>query len=817
MTSKYSVLFFKENLTSHISTIEQLLFEGKKVFWFGASSDVLTLKGRFKAFADSFFLQVFDVSQLSVADNYPSIRIVDGIGIDSDYESLIGFLEDNVPEFNAAQYKVEHCLSDSNIVVKASAGTGKTTVMIDRILYLMHTIPNLRMSEIFMITFTNEAANQMNDRLQQILLKKYSLTRNKRYLSWLEQQSQMNISTIDSLAYDLFKRFGTAVGFGRDLEIRPLEYERKNIIKDILSECFDEKSSIISQIGMNLSESVNLLDGYIKELKMKGYSSNDIMCKDWGIAVDSAIAAKLQLVIKKTIHDFDARYRQLKLDYNAISINDLFFDFGHFLLEGKFDLSGLEMKYLFVDEFQDTDATQIKTFARLSNKIGAHLFAVGDVKQSIYGFKGATDAAFDILHEEMKGNLTYFSLRNNYRTCANIMTRMEEYFYRWTQDGLLRYEESVRPFKQEKGSISMNFINKKNINEYTLRAISDSLDSLESDIRSGRKKLTDKTKVAVIVRGNKKAADIAKLCRDNGKTVVLNSDRPFFLSAAVRDFYALINAFVFPDNPTHLYNYLMTPYASYKGVISVSEMERAVASDGDALKYLSQFLIQTKYTDYQKDFRIRPVLSVLKDIYEKENIIDNFIAMDKLSMYGSEYSEAKINKQALIDAKSYQKNLDKLMEMIQQRMEGEFTTLYDLYTYLSLMIATNRDEMEPDIEMDNDYTSVYIMTVHKSKGLEFDTVIMPAMNGPLVPRENSTIMSFDDKVAWFYTNSNGVKIKSEHYETLRKQAIQRGMAEETRMLYVAMTRAVNKIVMLVNNYDYISWSTLIRRVGLINE
>lgn len=57
------------------------------------------------------------------------------------------------------------------------------------------------------------------------------------------------------------------------------------------------------------------------------------------------------------------------------------------------------MKYLFVDEFQDTDATQIRTFAALVQTIHAKLFAVGDVKQSIYSFKGATDEAFDILEE----------------------------------------------------------------------------------------------------------------------------------------------------------------------------------------------------------------------------------------------------------------------------------------------------------------------------------------------------------------------------------------------------------------------------------
>ena len=53
---------------------------------------------------------------------------------------------------------------------------------------------------------------------------------------------------------------------------------------------------------------------------------------------------------------------------------------------------------------------------------------------------------------------------------------------------------------------------------------------------------------------------------------------------------------------------------------------------------------------------------------------------------------------------------------------------------------------------------------------------------------------------------------------MRKEAVQKGVAEEARMLYVAMTRAVNKLVLLVNDWDnYESWSTLIRKVGLINE
>ncbi len=61
-------------------------------------------------------------------------------------------------------------------------------------------------------------------------------------------------------------------------------------------------------------------------------------------------------------------------------------------------------------------------------------------------------------------------------------------------------------------------------------------------------------------------------------------------------------------------------------------------------------------------------------------------------------------------------------------------------------------------------------------------------------------------------------MKSQWYEELHREMIEKGVAEETRMLYVAMTRAVNRLILLVNDWStYESWSSLIRKVGLINE
>lgn len=609
------------------------------------------------------------------------------------------------------------------------------------------------------------------------------------------------------------------MGFGRDLGIQPLERERKNLIKDILSDQLNDKKNIASQLGMNYSDAGKVIDAYWKELTRKEYTISEVLRKDWGDTEEGTIPSNFQRILKAVLKQFEGKYAQLKLEENAISINDLLFDFGHYLLEERLDCKGLGMKYLFVDEFQDTDATQIRTFARLVQTIHAKLFTVGDVKQSIYSFKGATDEAFEILEEEMPGKLQVYSLRNNYRTCANIMKVMEEYFFAWSREGVLRYDEAVRPFNTNIGSVEMELIGSKStIHTQTLNIINAALSDLELDIRAGRKKVTDQTKVAVLVRGNKKAAEIAELCRKNGKTVVLNSDRPFFLSQAVRDFYALISSYIFAEQPVYTYNYLMTPYAVYDGVISVPEMEAEKEKPEGLAEYLSGFLSQTQWHKYQREFRLRPVVAVLKDIVESSNVIENYIAMDKVKMYGEAWTEAKKNKQALIDAKMYQKNLDKLMEILQQRMDGEFATLYDLYVYLTLMIATNREEMEPDIDMVNDYTSVYIMTVHKSKGLEYDTVILPAMNNRLVPNERTAILPGKDKVAWTFEPGKSNQMKSRWYAELQQEAAQKGVKEETRMLYVAMTRAVNRLILLVNNWEnYESWSSLIRKVGLINE
>lgn len=818
MGPNYSILYYREELEQQLSQIDVYLKNGIKVFWFGTPEEKNILIERYEPFVTEFFLQVFQVPEGEEAKSFGTVRIYDGQGAEESYAGLFHWMEEAIPAFNVAQYRVEHCPINENIMVKASAGTGKTTVMVDRIMYLLHMKPDLDMSEIYMVTFTNEATNQMNERLQTMMQKKYFLTKNKKYLVWLEQQEQMHISTIDSLAYDLFREYGVDAGFGRELRILTMDKERKDIFKDLLSDCLSEDMSIVKQIGMTYTEASRLLDQYWKDFTRKGYTVSEILEMDWGKLENMPMEEHLQNTFRNVWRKFDEKYRKLKLEKNATSVQDLFFDFGHYLLDGIISCHNLSVKFLFVDEFQDTDITQIRTFADLVEETGAKLFVVGDAKQSIYSFKGATDQGFDMI-QRLLGNIKCFSLRNNYRTCGNLMKIMEQYFLAWSKEGLLSYDETVRPFNTNKGSVIMEFVEDRNSRDrQTIDLIDEALNELELEIRSGQKKQTDKSKVAVLVRGNARAAKLAQLCRQHGKTVVLNSDRPFFLSQAVRDFYAMISSYVFEEKPVYMYNYLMTPYASYEGTVSIQEMDMEKEDPEKIKHYLMDFVKQTQWHTYQREFRTRSILAVLKEMIVDERVIQNYIAMDKARLTGTEWNEIKRNKQALIDAKIYQQNLEKLLEMLQQQSQSDFMTIYDLYEYLTFMIATNREEMEPDLETVNDYTSVYIMTVHKSKGLEYDTVIMPVMNGSIEPRKQTSFLTDQGKAAWFYEKKRSIKMSSPYYDELWQEVREKGVREETRMLYVAMTRAVNKLVLLVDSYGtYESWSSLIRKVGIINE
>ncbi|SNU04618.1 Superfamily I DNA or RNA helicase [Lachnospiraceae bacterium] len=814
---KYSILLSNQNINDYKEQINNWLHSGIKVFWFGSGDEVDELVSEHEAFSKAFLLQAFVVD-----DNSIKGIVVDG----NDPENIAGKLVEIRPEFNEAQFKVEHCRADANIVVQASAGTGKTTVMVDRILYLIHTVPELHLYDIYMITFTNDATNQMNIRLQNALMTRYRLTKQQKYLRWLEEQSQMNISTIHSFAYDMLKEFGIGESFTKNLSIQNYVYEKQELVKDLIDEYIHDNSSVQSQLGVPFYQARPMIEDFWEQFATLGISHQQITKMDWGIPVDERSQVFQNLMIK-LVKRLDDDFFDIKRNNDAISLNDIMRDLQEILLGQNLSLPDITMKYLFIDEFQDSDISQIVVACCMAKLLGARLFVVGDVKQSIYRFRGANEKAFDMylrLVKEMKlDKPERFILVNNYRTCANIMNKMDKYFYAWSTQNLLEYEKPVVPFNKDHGTFKVidGYYHKdEEFEKQVVEIVKNALDDLVDRVDKSDKEVKEKDRVVVLTRTNRELKMVSRILKRNKIPTDVKREGSFYKSEAVRDFYAMICSYMFSDEPKYIFNYLLTPYAGNIDTIDINEMERLNGEYDDLVDYLDNSLSSTPWKRYYKELRLRPVLSVLKEMVETESVIEYYIMKSKAEKTADGWEEKACIAATRQDAQQYQADLEKLLQILQSNIAGDKVTLFEVYNFLRLMIATNRDEGEPNIKSVDDYHSVLCMTVHKSKGLEFDTVIIPYTTRRFTGREYTRILidPATNEVGWVYfpdKRSKNYIMCNDLYDKLLEEENMMTCMEETRILYVAMTRAIKNLTCITYETKYNeSWSTLLREVGI---
>lgn len=556
MEPKYSVLLCNQPMAIYKEKIREWLFNGIKVIWFSTNVDEVNgLKAEYKTFSNAFVLMAYTVKITDMAIIYD--------GLDNNH-----FVEKKLveacPLFNSAQYLVEHCKASEHIIVQASAGTGKTKVMIDRILYLLHTKSDLHLSDIFMITFTHDATDQMNERLQEILLERYKLTKQQRYLRWVEEQSQMHISTIHSFCYFMLKEYGIGESFTKNLSIRSFQYERKELIKDTIDENIDEEKSVISQLGIPFYKANSVVDKFWGGFSKLGVSHTDILEMDWGEPADEDSAA-LHDLISHAVSKLDEDYFEIKRQNEGIAIDDIMRDLQKVLLNGNLPNPDFRMKYLFIDEFQDSDLSQIKIACLMIKLLNTALFVVGDVKQSIYRFRGASDQAFIVLKQDMKEMGIKapidFTLVNNYRTSKDVLDRIDYFFLEWSKRGRLQYDKAVIPFNQTPGRIKMLY-GKRNADEAEKQIVdvtNKELKALIELIENKGKPASEKTRVVLLTRSNKELYRLAALLKANKIPAVIQKEGSFYASEAVRDFYIMIASFLFCDEPKYVFNYLLTP------------------------------------------------------------------------------------------------------------------------------------------------------------------------------------------------------------------------------------------------------------------
>ncbi|PHH98178.1 AAA family ATPase [Fusobacterium polymorphum] len=289
---------------------------------------------------------------------------------------------------------------DGSILILAGAGSGKTRTITYRI---AHMIENVGISpySILAVTFTNKAAKEMRERVEDLVG---------------DIAKACTISTFHSFGMRLLRMYAKEAGYSPNFTIYDTD-DQKRIVKSIL------KGQNISFNGVKLTE-------------------RDI------VSIISKIKEKIKTldeysVMNKQIVEVYDKYNRALLESNAMDFSDILLN-TYKLLEKPEILEKIQnkYKYIMIDEYQDTNNLQYKIIDLIARK-SSNLCVVGDENQSIYGFRGAN--ILNILNfENNYNNAKIIKLEENYRSTTTILDAANELIKNnksskdkklWTQNG----------------------------------------------------------------------------------------------------------------------------------------------------------------------------------------------------------------------------------------------------------------------------------------------------------------------------------------------------------------------------------------------
>lgn len=724
----------------------------------------------------------------------PTLRVADGV-VTEERRKLLLDLAAKAPSFNVEQYFVEHAPvgPDAAVVVKASAGTGKTTVMVDRIMHLFAVIPDLMPSDVCMVTFTNKAAAGMAEKIQEELVERAGLVKSGRWREVLENSGGLTVSTIDSFFRDVLATEGGALGYGVDAGLRSFRQEKLQIVRDVMNERFQDAPDACSPARsvMTIHEIVDVVMLVWDKLHSLGYFREDFKRIDFGsLHVDGGWTKPPQQIIsglKEILVEAEARYQELKHHANAYGVEDIKGELDELSRSGEAPLHRRSYRYLFVDEFQDTDNSQIAAIDWLRRRFGCQLFVVGDVKQSIYRFRGAEESAFDELVMRLgaepaaqRPEVREYVLKKNYRTSPALMSELNGIFSRWgaSREKLLIWDADAEAGIDEEGSFAAAVYSGRREAERML------LDELS---RGGH--------ACVLTRTNAEAAGIARLCRSAGLPCIARLDGGFYQSAPVVHLHAVLGALLYPEDPRRLFNALMTPYFG-----EVPDLEAVLSlrgNDAEIADVLTMQLANYSWMEMREESRTFSFFRFLETVLDRSRPVERYAARRSAGF------RPYVDIEERIDVEMYRANLNKLLGIIYDRFTGDYPSLLGVYSFLNIKMLTDKAEtmVYPELEASDGGLVVEIMTVHKAKGLEFDSVIIPNADKD-----------------FFYENPEGKKkecivdcgpderlrlgwrcgaLKNDHYVEQHDEEVRAVRRDEARLLYVAMTRARRRLVIFM--------------------
>jgi len=596
------------------------------------------------------------------------------------------------------------------LLINAWAWSWKTHTIIERMISLIVN-KHARPEEIFAVTFTNKAAKEMIERIQKRI-------------------------TVENIIWTpmLWTFHGIAARYLRDYA--PYLWYKKwfSILED--NDCTKIIKSIMKEFNIDpLIADHTFLKEKIDKIK------------NYWIKIDY-LEKEIKKDMDRLIVDFYKEYIKRLFEENAMDFNDLLLNFLEILeIDTVLAKFHKQFKFFFVDEYQDTNMIQYKIIKILASKT-RNLCVIWDDYQSIYSFRNA-DMKNIINFTKDYPEAKVIKLEENYRSTQNIINAANNII----SNNTIKLEKNLFTNKEEWNPIYI----------YNANTYYNESDFIVQEI----KKSWDYKKWAILYRNNYLSRFLEESLIRNKIPYRIFWWLSFVERMEVKDLMSYINIINNPNDLTSLKRIINIP-AKWLWKKAVEEIVNVIKSnEWNIHKVILEPHLLNKSLSKKAYEWFSLFANMMQTIIKKgESMIITDFMKELISITNYKwYLEENYKWDELEDKLA---NIQELVSM------AEFYNYLPWYDWIiefweKIALMTDINEYKNDNE---DFVS--LMTIHKSKWLEFENVVLPAVESWIIPSKKSL-------------------------ETLL------GVEEERRLMYVAITRAKKNLYITYSDYRVIFW------------
>ena len=554
-------------------------------------------------------------------------------------------------------------------LVIAGAGSGKTKVLTHKIAYLMAE-ENVLPWNILAITFTNKAANEMKQRVENLVG---------------DATKDIWMGTFHSICVRILRKFIDRIGFDNSFLIFDTS-DQKTVIKECLK-------------SLNIDDKLFSDKGVLAEISN---AKNEMLePKAYGVKYAGDYR-------KSKIAEIYELYQRRLKENNAIDFDDIINNTIKILTENPDILEYYteKFKYVLVDEYQDTNKAQFTLVTILASKYG-NITVVGDNDQGIYSFRGADISNILNFEKDFPGT-NIIKLEQNYRCTGNILK---------AANSVIKHNEAKYDKKlwTENGEGSLPCIYQGDDEYDEARYIIEQINHLK------REELDHYSDFAILYRMNSQSRAIEDILRREDMPYKIIGGLKFYERKEIKDAISYLRLIANPADNISLKRIINEPKRGI-GKTSIDNIQAIAQEQGtsmyEIIKHAEQYGLNRVFLN-AKEF-----IEIIEELRnKKENVLISELLKETLNKTG--YTKA-LELENTIEAESRIQNLEELVTVAME-FEEEFAenSLNDFLE--SITLSSDIDNLEQTDDM------VTLMTLHSAKGLEFPAVFLVGMEEGIFP------------------------------------------------------------------------------------